>query len=129
MEKDKDEIISELREHIKHLQRDINKKEFIDDMSTLKEIYKKKDKIFEVIGFDNEVSDVLDEQETFIVNLLKDKYLDCYDWIGWFIYENYFGKSGYEAGYNDNLKKIKTLNDLWRLINDFKKENKINEKG
>lgn len=40
------------------------------------------------------------------------------DWIDWFIWENDCGEKGYEAGFKDNLKKIKTIEDLYGLIKE-----------
>ncbi len=37
-------------------------------------------------------------------------------WLSWFCFENDMGAKGYEAGYDDNLKPIKSLEDLADLI-------------
>jgi len=42
-------------------------------------------------------------------------------WIDWYIYENDFGRKKYEAGYDGNLKPIKSTRDLLNLIEKGKK--------
>jgi|GEM_PF-1067000 len=37
-------------------------------------------------------------------------------WLDWFCYENDMGAKGYEAGHGDNVRPIKTLDDLLDLI-------------
>ena len=38
------------------------------------------------------------------------------DWIEWFIYENDCGKGELGAGFDDNFKPIKTVDDLYDVI-------------
>ncbi|MCH9835404.1 hypothetical protein K0U83_07060 [bacterium] len=37
-------------------------------------------------------------------------------WLDWYACENHVGKDGKEAGYGDDLRKIKTLEDLAWLV-------------
>lgn len=46
---------------------------------------------------------------------------DLDTWIDWFVFENGMGASGLKAGYDDKKKRIKTLDDLWWLIEEGKK--------
>jgi len=39
------------------------------------------------------------------------------EWISWYIYENKSGKAGLEAGTDENMRKIKDLDDLFWVIN------------
>jgi hypothetical protein len=39
-----------------------------------------------------------------------------YNWLDWYCWENDMGAKGLDAGYDRNLKPIKTLNDLLDLI-------------
>lgn len=41
---------------------------------------------------------------------------DKYDWIDWYVIENDCGRKGQEAGYTDNIKPIRTVEDLLDLI-------------
>jgi len=43
------------------------------------------------------------------------------EWLMWYIYDNNWGSSCFEAGYDNNLKKITTFEDLIWLI-DLSKE-------
>jgi len=51
--------------------------------------------------------------------LLSESVGDGDDWVSWFMWENGFGKKRFEAGFN--RKKIKTVDDLWNLIQESKK--------
>lgn len=52
--------------------------------------------------------------------LLTEATGDTNDWISWFVWNNEFGGDGLEAGYDGKLKKIKTVSDLWNLIEEGK---------
>ena len=39
-------------------------------------------------------------------------------WLEWFIYENDCGQSGMEAGYDGNMKPVKTIDDILDLMED-----------
>jgi hypothetical protein len=39
-----------------------------------------------------------------------------YTWLDWYCWDNEMGKKGHDAGYDGNLKPIKTLDDLLDLI-------------
>jgi hypothetical protein len=41
-----------------------------------------------------------------------------FDWIEWFIWENNFGESGLDAGFDGKTKPIKNVDDLWELMNN-----------
>ena len=95
------------------------KKEFTKDIKELIKITKSSDSIYDYVGLDKKVGSIIMNQKSYIIELLKEKYNDvkC-DWIGWFVYENDFGKKGYEAGYDGNMKPIKTISNLWDLLKD-----------
>lgn len=40
------------------------------------------------------------------------------DWISWFIHENDCGQRAMQAGYDGKLKKVKTVKDLVKLIEE-----------
>lgn len=50
------------------------------------------------------------------VETAKNKDGEESDWIQWYIYENNYGKSELEAGKDNNLSKIKNLDDLRKVI-------------
>jgi hypothetical protein len=54
------------------------------------------------------------------VKLIAELAGDAYRWIDWYIYENDFGRKKYEAGYDGNLKPIKSTRDLLNLIQEEK---------
>lgn len=39
-------------------------------------------------------------------------------WLEWFIYENDCGERGHEAGYDGNMKQIRTVDDLLDLMEE-----------
>lgn len=39
-------------------------------------------------------------------------------WLEWFCHENDMGAKGHEAGYDGDMRPIKTLEDLYMLITD-----------
>ena len=43
---------------------------------------------------------------------------DDSNWLDWFIFENDCGEKAMEAGYDKNLKPIKTIDDLIELIEE-----------
>lgn len=45
-----------------------------------------------------------------------DELLDAGDWLQWYWIENDGGKVGLEAGYDGDVSKIRSLDDLCRLI-------------
>ena len=58
-----------------------------------------------------------------IKNYISEKNNDKFSWIDWFIYDNEFGKKGFEAGYKDKkVQKIKNLEQLFNLIQEGKKK-------
>ena len=54
--------------------------------------------------------------ENFLVDALALLIDDKGGWLDWFIYENDFGEKALEAGLKEDLKPIKTLDDLRALI-------------
>ena len=40
------------------------------------------------------------------------------EWLDWFVHDNDCGRKAYEAGYNDNIKPIRTVEDLLDLIEE-----------
>ena len=43
-------------------------------------------------------------------------FFDPQGWILWYILENDYGAKGYDAGYKDKTKPIKTIDDFLKLI-------------
>lgn len=97
----------------------MNKKETIEKFI---KIHKQRelliDKLQELFGFTDSVMlyDTLFEMEDFSIELVEEIVGDKAKWIEWFVYENDCGESEYEAGPQDNFKKIKTVDDLLELI-------------
>lgn len=44
--------------------------------------------------------------------------IDADEWITWFVYENDCGASGMDAGFDDDVKPIRTAGDLLWLIRE-----------
>jgi hypothetical protein len=42
--------------------------------------------------------------------------VDPYDWIGWFIHDNEYGKNGLEADIDNKTIKVKSVKDLHTVI-------------
>jgi hypothetical protein len=90
-------------------------------------------KVIEAINHDRKISDdlyafcggTLDLQTEDVLVSLADAIFspDC-NWIGWWVYDNYCGKGNLTAGYNKDLRPIKTLDDLWWLISYEKEPSK-----
>jgi hypothetical protein len=97
----------------------MNKKETIEKFI---KIHKQRelliDKLQELFGFADSVVlyDTLFAMEDFSIELVEEIVGDKTKWIEWFVYENDCGEREYEAGPKDNLKKIKTVDDLLELI-------------
>ncbi len=97
----------------------MNKKEAIEKFI---KIYKQNelliDKLQELFGFTDSVMlyDTLFAMEDFSIELVEEIVDDKDKWIEWFVYENGCGEKEYKAGLRDNLKKIKTVDDLLELI-------------
>jgi len=97
----------------------MNKKETIEKFI---KIYKQRelliDKLQELFGFTDSVMlyDTLFAMEGFSIELVEEIVDDKDKWIEWFVYENDCGEKELEAGPRDNLKKIKTVDDLLELI-------------
>ena len=97
----------------------MNKKEAVEKFI---KIYKQKelliDKLQELFGFTDSVMlyDTLFAMEGFSIELVEELVGDKAKWIEWFVYENDCGEKEWPAGHRDNLKKIKTVDDLLELI-------------
>lgn len=97
----------------------MNKKEAVEKFI---KIHKQKklliDKLQELFGFTDSVMlyDTLFAMEDFSIELVEEIVDDKEKWIEWFVYENDCGEKELEAGRQDNLKKIKTVDDLLELI-------------
>jgi hypothetical protein len=102
----------------------MNKKEAVEKFI---KIHKQKelliDKLQELFGFTDSVMlyDTLFAMEDFSIELVEEIVDDKEKWIEWFVYENDCGEKELEAGRQDNLKKIKTVDDLLELIEMNKK--------
>ena len=89
------------------------------------EQYKKMDsnfeEIFSIFGIgvvDSKLFDGCYGLIDFCVEILSLLVDDKDDWINWYIYDNECGKKEGEAGYDRNLKKICSLEDLVFLIEE-----------
>ena len=58
--------------------------------------------------------------EGFLVEALALLVDDQHDRLHWFVYENHFGEKALEAGLENSMKPIKTLDDLKALIDGDK---------
>lgn len=52
------------------------------------------------------------------IELLEMASGDKYNWISWFVFDNDFGRKSLEAGINGEMKSIKTIKQLFKLINE-----------
>lgn len=98
----------------------LTKQEFVEKMKELQSLEVKQnkfcddmDKYFECGTF-NLGYDLIDFGISLLCELVGDK--DQESWIYWFIYENDWGKRGFDAGYDGKTKKIKTIEQLYDLI-------------
>lgn len=69
-------------------------------------------------GFSELGFDFLD----YFIELLSESVGDTQNWIYWFVFEDEFGANGYEAGYDGGTTPIKTVDDLWQLIEEGKED-------
>lgn len=79
------------------------------------------DGLFDIFGhgvIDSELFDktyqCFDRYKETVSEIVGDKS----DWIGWYIYDNDCGEKGLEAGHEDNMKSIETIDDLLELIDN-----------
>lgn len=70
----------------------------------------------ELINHDSALMDSTYKVEGFLVEALAMLVDDKDGWLYWFVHENHFGEKGLEAELEENMKPIKTLDDLRALI-------------
>ena len=96
-----------------------NKQRIETLIETYKNLENSFDGLFDIFGhgvIDSELFDrtfrCFDRYKEAVSEIVGDKS----DWIGWYIYDNDCGKNGLEAGHEDNMKSIETIDDLLELI-------------
>lgn len=100
-----------------------NYKEFKEDMDSLKKFIDRKNTISKFVGIESEIFELISETIHNIILLLENKWLQDKksEWIAWYVYENDFGLKKLKAGYDDNIKPVKTILDLYLIIKCEKK--------
>ena len=105
----------------------MNRKEIIQKViDEQKRTEKLIDKFQDLFGFSDGVLcyDTLFKSEDLIYKLAAQLIGDDQDWLEWYIFENNCGEKGLEAGYDGQMKPIKSIDDLLELIDNKKHENK-----
>ena len=74
----------------------------------------------DLINLDGAFMESVYKVEGFLVESLALLVGDKSDLLYWFVYENNFGEKGLKAGLENDMKTIKTLDDLRALIEDDK---------
>lgn len=65
---------------------------------------------------DNELFEAIYELREVAIDAVADTIGDRFKWLDWYIHENGWGAKGLEAGYDQDLRPVRTLDDLLRLI-------------
>lgn len=79
------------------------------DEELLDEAFKKLDPDFNRLGFSR--------HETLITKILKITFDDQVDWIGYYLYECNYGENPLKVSYGDKKIKLKTIDQLWDILN------------
>lgn len=87
-------------------------KEVITESSTLI------DPVVDILGChpENPISDAVYLLQSEFTKVVAASVGDDAEWLDWFWLENEFGKRGFEAGFGENLRPIKNIEDLVWLI-------------
>jgi hypothetical protein len=106
----------------------LSKKDFIICMNKIKSNQKYLEKFIKDIGkyFDDiYIFDLGDQSLYNQIEILKIAVENTSgdNWIDWYIYENDWGKKEFTAGYDKDIKPIKTYSDLYDLIVKAQKNN------
>ena len=97
-------------------------KEFKSDIEAIKKAHsdwvKVYDKLSELFGCNCEgvIIDMFDGLYDTLVDVVSSKYNDKHEWIKWFVYDNEFGMGGLTAKIYGKDKAIKTVKDLYGLM-------------
>ena len=107
----------------------LTKEMFIDIMIAIRDMYNAGsdfyDKICNALGvYPENLVEVLFPDK--IIDVMSDVMDDHEGWIGWYIYENDWGKHKLEVKVGDEKVPSKTLSDLWKLIMNERK-NRVSE--
>lgn len=100
----------------------MNKKQKVKIVAELKNILKENEKelsnIYNIFGAnpDGNFQRSVFKLQDFAIKQTSKIIGDNEEWLDWFIYENDWGEKAFEAGYDDNLKEIKTIDDLVDLL-------------
>lgn len=99
-------------------------KEFKKDVSDIVNFSKKISSLYDNFNklfgnFDGKVSDLISDLLEKNIELVEEKY-DCKEDIGWFIFDNDYGKNGYEISIDGIGFEINTIEDLWNVITEEK---------
>ena len=93
---------------------------YIDQHKKIEELI---DSSSELFGFSDgsKFYDYIFEIDNYMMQEVMQKIGDDSNWLDWFIFENDCGEKAMEAGYDKNLKPIKTIDDLIELIEEGKR--------
>lgn len=98
----------------------INKEKFKDLMSkyikSLENLTLSMDKLGEFCQVNEDHFDNFYSHTGLIEEIIGLMVGDEAEWIGWYVWENDMREKGSEAGYKDNMREIKNLDDLYWLI-------------
>ena len=97
---------------------DINKQEIQNFINLSKKLNANFDKLYAIIGVDteSELFDTMFKMHDNYMAMVSDKVGDDFDSLGWYVYENEYGEKAMEAGVKDDMRKIKTIDDLMWLM-------------
>lgn len=99
----------------------IKKIQQIQDLLDLKrEIDKLLDDLYKVIGRNPEGSlqDLIYKLFNSLVDKTSKEIGDKWEWLDWFIWVNDMGENAFEAGYGEDTKPIRTIEDLIGFLED-----------
>lgn len=90
---------------------------FVEDaLESIKEASRVQNAVSDFVDSDSDFMKSAYNVEGYLVDALVILIDDKEGWLEWFVYENDFGRKALKAGPENDMKPIKTLNDLKVLI-------------
>lgn len=109
----------------------MEKKEFEKFMNIIKKLDEKSVQLMDAgIDLESDIIKNISESISLIIDYLNERWGSTCDDIGWFIYENEWGKKNFSITIEKPIKKefvIKSMDDMYNYLNYFYNKNEENK--